>query len=98
MKFDVNQSARVVLTERGAQILNAERDRLASLYPLGYHSPIRSEGDIYKASIWSLMHDFGPFMVLGAMSPFQSIEVIPWRTAADDEADRMRAMKRRMYR
>ena len=68
------------------------------LYPLGYHSPMRFEGDVYEAPIWSLMSDFGPHLVPGERVPFQTIEPIPWRTAADDEADRMRALKRRMYR
>ena len=71
-QINLNASARVVLTQADADILNAEIDASAEIlsqmmssedyakhrakYPLEYHQA----GEEYESQIWRLMREFGP--------------------------------------
>jgi hypothetical protein len=91
---------RVYLTAHGVEVLN-DRDRhLADA--LGGRSTLvrdlrkriasRKAGDAYETELYTLMHEFGPGLVVGCMLPFHDVEIDP-PVVVDHE----RALKRRMY-
>lgn len=69
--FNVNDYAEVVLTQLGADILNERVAYYKNLIP-NYSEKNYIAGETYKASLWSIMQDFGTHMQLGSKVPFST--------------------------
>lgn len=73
MKINLNQQATVILTQRGADILNADnKENNKKLHTFGYGNLYKEdykEGDSYKGQLWCLFETFGgDKMSLGCMA------------------------------
>lgn len=73
MKFNINDKASVILTERGAYILNNYNNKLnyfCSNTDL-YLKTDYKEGELFTDACWSIMHIFGDFLYQGPLTPFK---------------------------
>ena len=67
--INLNDPVWVVLTDRGAAILNQITFEMKARFPR-WESPMpRSRGDVHQSQMWCLMQDFGPSTMAG-MRPF----------------------------
>ena len=80
--INVNRTARVVLTETGAKVINEyiendeairylSKDQIKTLFG---QSMFKS-GDTYKSSLWDIMNIFGKSMYVGCDVPFYHNEI-----------------------
>lgn len=77
-KINVNRMVRVILTEEGARIINADRKYWATKYPtVGAFKvdKVYEKGDEYKTQLWSLMNTFGQGMFAGNICPFEDCDI-----------------------
>jgi hypothetical protein len=70
--LNINTQVSVVLTGAGAAHLNKFNAENGIIGGSNYQA-----GDVYNDTLWSLMHDFGPAMIMGTFSPlFWNNEVV----------------------
>lgn len=73
MKITPNDSCTVVLTQLGADVLNAENIKAnAHLACLALKQNYVA-GDTYKAQLWHIMKTFGDYCHLGSKIPFSDL-------------------------
>lgn len=72
--MELNDCVKVILTQRGADILNAMNSNYKEQIPsLNWRTDYK-DGDTYKTSLWSLFADFGNYMCAGAEITFTKLE------------------------
>ena len=80
LRFNINETVHVRLTDRGRAIHRQEFDDLSTQFPncgLTY-SPPREDADGWSEwQLWHLMEMFGPHIHLGGEQPFETNIVIP---------------------
>lgn len=76
IKFNVNSSVRVKLTDEGRKIHRDRHDNLRKKLPSGVefnYRPPEEDADGYsKWQLWELMQVFGPHICLGCVNPFDT--------------------------
>jgi hypothetical protein len=83
MKFNVNESVRVKLTDEGRAILRRNHDELYAMLPshvrqeYPYTPPKENMWGYVEFQMWQLMKEFGPHISMGSLVPFETeIEII----------------------
>lgn len=74
MKVNLNDYVTVVLSQKGADILN-QQEAFYNARIMKYNPKFYMKGDTYKSQLHSLMYDFGDCCYPGADSPFLNCEV-----------------------
>ena len=77
-KININSPVKVILTEEGARVINADREYWATKYPTVEAfkvAKVYEKGDEYKTQLWLLMNIFGPSMINGNECPFVDCEI-----------------------
>ena len=79
MQFNVNDSVRVKLNDRGVKILRERHDELRKRLPSvgNFTLPAVDENGWSKFQLWDLMRIFGPHISLGMVTPFDTTIEIP---------------------
>lgn len=75
MKFNINNTVKVKLTDFGFSILEKEHAELQRQFPsLPDYEPPKVDAERYtEFQMWKLMQIFGPYIVLGMpLLPFES--------------------------
>lgn len=72
MKININQYAKVVLTQRGAEVWNTY---LNGFTYSGSRKGDFKEGDVLKTSLWELFQVFGSYINMGCIVPFKDCEL-----------------------
>jgi hypothetical protein len=72
--FNVNETVRVKLTERGLQTLRERHDEIARQYPaFGSFKPPKTDADGWSEfQLWSLMRSLGPHILMGGPTLFET--------------------------
>lgn len=80
MKFNINETVRVRLTDKGKQILRRDFDALHAKYPTifdEFNLPSEDSDGFSQWALWHLMETFGAHVYLGADLPFETDIEIP---------------------
>lgn len=74
VKFNINESVRVRLSNSGKLIHRRQHDELRTQYPsIGKYTPPKTDAQGYSRwQLWSLMQTFGPSISLGTEPPFET--------------------------
>lgn len=72
MEINLNENVKVVLTKRGAEILNEREEQCANIIP-NYRKKLHNEGDVYRTQLWGLFEKFGSEIHIGMNIPFEKI-------------------------
>jgi len=75
MKFNVNDSVRVRLTDYGKEILRKEFDVMHESFPMAFKEfalPKEDSEGWSSWQMWSLMETFGKYIRLGGEVPFHT--------------------------
>lgn len=79
-KFNINDTVKVKLTERGKQIHREEWDRVfGDKSGFIYTPPLEDENGYSRWQMWSLMKIFGNHMGLGLDCPFETNILIEFK-------------------
>ena len=73
MMHNMNNTAEVVLTKRGAQILNDSDERFIFVHT---HNGPYSEGETFSSELWNIMRIFGNYLYNGCDIPFVSNNIL----------------------
>ena len=73
IQYNINDTAEVVLTKKGAQILNESDERPIFMHT---HNGPYSEGEVFSSELWNIMHIFGSHLYNGCEIPFVSNNII----------------------
>lgn len=63
MQLNLNDTVSVTLTKQGADIYNQAWE--------GYSTHQKKEGDVLTTQLWALFRDFGDYINLGYVMPFE---------------------------
>lgn len=82
MKFNINDSVKVKLNDRGREILKQQHELLFKDIPRYKFTPPREDAEGWsKWQMWDLMQTFGPHISLGSKVPFETeIEIVTMET------------------
>lgn len=76
MKFNINDTIKIKLNEKGKQILQKEYGELNAKLPAGckwkFELPKEDENGYSSWQLWSVMGRFGPHIYLGCEVPFDA--------------------------
>lgn len=73
VKFNVNSKVKVKLTDKGWDILRADRERMQKLVPThDWKLPTPDEDGYLTYQMWTFMQMFGPHITMGMMPPFET--------------------------
>lgn len=74
--MNLNDFATIVLTKRGAEVLNADHRRMAETFPrkgITWKTDYK-EGDVYKNILWLILNIFSECFENGDHPPFTDLE------------------------
>lgn len=69
--INLNDRVKVVLRERGAEVLNKRMDQMRKVSP-NTSWPSYKVGDTFEAGLWEIAQKFGPAMQLGLDTPIET--------------------------
>ena len=72
--MELNDHVKVILTQRGADILNTINANYKKQLPTYTWMTDYKAGDTYRTELWNLFTIFGPFAYYGAHNSFTNLE------------------------
>jgi hypothetical protein len=96
MKFNINHDVRVKLTDRGMSLHKESHDKFWAQFEreAPKYTPPKEDADGWSTwQLWTLMHDFGPYISMSLDTPFETeIELViseppARRPLSDDERE-----------
>jgi hypothetical protein len=80
MKFNINHDVRVKLTDRGMSLHKESHDKFWAQFEreAPKYTPPKEDADGWSTwQLWTLMHDFGPYISMSLDTPFETeIELV----------------------
>ena len=73
--YDLNDTVKVTLTEKGAEILNGYYEKLLADFPMVRTKRVHEykPGDTFETQFWCLFERFGSFIDVAATKPFKHL-------------------------
>ena len=71
MKINLNDTVKVRLTQSAKDAHKKAHEDLWSGYDIKYHAHQEDENGYSEHQLWCLIQDFGPYINLGSLSPFE---------------------------
>lgn len=72
--MNLNDNVMVVLTKRGAEIINAREEHYSNIIP-NYKKHTYNEGDELKTQLWCLFEVFGEYISITCEVPFKNNKI-----------------------